>query len=147
VLQHLERPSVAGTQLAPSLWIQRLRSGGGGAARPRCRLRAPSHDGWRRSTSWRAVAPIEAAGAPPPASRRDYGGVCRPPPSWPLHRVGQDRWGRAPVDDLERGGAERSVEGGVVAVLRPREPIHPRTRSITCNTTQVHSSDWSSICG
>jgi hypothetical protein len=29
---------------------------------------------------------------------------------------------------------------GVVAVLRPREPIHPRTRPITCNTVQVHSN-------
>jgi hypothetical protein len=30
------------------------------------------------------------------------------------------------------------VEQGVVAVLRPREPVHPSPRSITCHTTKVH---------
>jgi len=33
------------------------------------------------------------------------------------------------------------VEGRVVAVLRPGEPVHPSSRSITCNTTQVHGDN------
>jgi hypothetical protein len=31
------------------------------------------------------------------------------------------------------------VEGGVVAVFRPREPVDPRTGSIACDAAQVHS--------
>jgi hypothetical protein len=32
------------------------------------------------------------------------------------------------------------VERGVVAVLRPRELVHPGPRPITCHTTNVHGN-------
>jgi hypothetical protein len=30
------------------------------------------------------------------------------------------------------------VEGRVVAILRPRQLVHPCTRVVTCDTTQKH---------
>jgi hypothetical protein len=41
------------------------------------------------------------------------------------HHVGQQGWWRPPIDNLERCSMQGGVEGGVVAVLHPREPIHP----------------------
>lgn len=57
-------------------------------------------------------------------------------PSRPGHER-QHRWRGAPVDHLKGRGAQGGVIGSVVAVLRPRQPIHPSTGTINC---QIHSN-------
>jgi len=32
-------------------------------------------------------------------------------------------------------------EGGIVAVLRPGQPVHPRLRQVTCDTPKIHCDD------
>jgi hypothetical protein len=32
------------------------------------------------------------------------------------------------------------VEGGVVEILRPWQPVDPSTRPITCDTSKIHSN-------
>lgn len=98
----------------------------------RCRRRshtqsptANSSSRWgRRSTSWRSAAPVEVARGSRPAPRHDHGGGCRRCRSGPT------------LLDTPAG----VVVGGVVAVLRPRQPINPRTGPITCDTAQIHSN-------
>jgi hypothetical protein len=46
----------------------------------------------------------------------------------------------ASVHHLKWRGTEGGVEQSVVAVLRPREPVHPGPRPITCHTTKVHGN-------
>ena len=56
-------------------------------------------------------------------------------------RVGQDGRGWPAVDHLKRCGAQCRVEGGIVAVLRPGQPVHPRSRPVTCDTPKIHCDD------
>jgi hypothetical protein len=57
-------------------------------------------------------------------------------------RVGQQRWRRPTIDDLEGSGTQGGVEGGIIAILRPREPVHPCTRAIARHTAQVHGDHF-----
>ena len=56
--------------------------------------------------------------------------------------VRQQRWGWPVVDHLEGRGAEGYMKGDIITILRPQQLVHPRTRTITCNTTQIHSNDF-----
>jgi hypothetical protein len=42
------------------------------------------------------------------------------------------------VDHLERSGTKRRVEAGVVAVLRPHEPLEPLAWPVASETMKVH---------
>jgi hypothetical protein len=46
------------------------------------------------------------------------------------HHARQQRWRRPPIHNLERCSTQGGVEGGVVAVLHPPEPIHPCARPV-----------------
>jgi hypothetical protein len=71
------------------------------------------------------------------AAAKEGVGVLRTSRPWLVRQDG--RRGTA-VDDLEGRGAEGGMERSIVTILRPRQPIHPRTRPITCNTTQIHGN-------
>jgi hypothetical protein len=45
------------------------------------------------------------------------------------------------VDHLKWSGTQGGVEGGVVAVLRLGQPVHPRTGVVSCNTLQIHGNN------
>ena len=46
--------------------------------------------------------------------------------------------GRATVDHLEWSRAQCGLEGGVVAILGPRQPIQPHTRTVAGDAAQIH---------
>jgi hypothetical protein len=47
---------------------------------------------------------------------------------------------RATINHLKWRGAQGGVEGGVVAVFGPWEPVKPSSGMITCDVAQVHGN-------
>jgi hypothetical protein len=52
--------------------------------------------------------------------------------------VGQDGWQGMTVHHLEWRRAKGGVEGGIVTILRPRQPVDPSARAVPYNTTQIY---------